>query len=283
VKNKSIEKSRLPLGKLLVRKRKLVASLEHIAHQYRQLECDKKALNVSEKWFDEREVEVRNMRQIMRTYHLANIRNSALIRFRSCREQINRWLQENTDQQEVLTARYWIYRLFSEVDNETYKRISSVPAPQQTPFGTDEGTFSHQSGSDRDLTVDESLQADVLPDEEVFNQRNRFDESEHELPMAQVILAKKSIAYLILYWKYTLKEKEGRINVELSYLQRLIDEKAQRRPLIRRLDQHLIENIHANQRPGLLSRLYSRLRRFESLEEDVDDEQTDLPLGFSFS
>ena len=157
MKKKRPEKSKLSLGKLLARKRKLDASLEQIAHQYFQLERDKKALNVSEKWFDEREVEVGDTRQIVGAYHLKNIQNSALIRFRGCREQINRWLKENTDLQNMLTHQYWVYQLFSEVDNETYKLISSVLLPQQNVPDADEGIFPYQNGGGNNLTAPDTI------------------------------------------------------------------------------------------------------------------------------
>lgn len=277
MKKKRVEKSRLPLDGLLAKRKKLRAIPEQIVSQSLQLEHDKKVLDVSEKWFEEREVEIGDERRLMGVHHVKKIQNSALIRFRSCRDQIDLLLQKNTSLQGMLTSQYWIYQLFSEFGNEPHQLLSRSHSLQTEAQGRHTAMLPHrQNGESKYLRKDQKNNKPERPKHDLFQQ-------EHGLSLEQVVLIKKCIAYLILYWKYTLKEREVEVYTELGYLQRLIDEKCRRSLLVRWLDRHLIENISANQKLGWLSSWYSRLRGFEPIELPLDDERTDLPLGLSFS
>jgi len=258
MKKKKIEKSRLPLEELLTHRRKFTVSLQHIAYQNQQLEGDKKALKVDQKWLDEHEAEIADDFQLQGMQHLPKIQNSALIRFRNCWVQINPWLQENKQLQEILN-RYWVFQFFSGIDNEAYKRLFSVFPPKtevQNPL--------KKGGKFADCFSREFTSSDDSVPEEIY------------VPsVEQSNLIKKCITYLIFYWQYTVKEKEGQLTFELNRLQRLIDEKQSRGQLFRWLDAYLVENVSLDGTPGLLNHWYSRLRGFPPFAKAIDDEDTD--------
>ena len=237
-------------------------SLQHIAYQTQQLEGDKKALEVNQKWLDEHEAEIADDFQLQGMQHLPKIQNSALIRFKNCWGQVNPWLQENKQLQEILN-RYWVFQFFSELDNEANKRLFSVfPSKTQVQNPPKEG------GKSADYFSREFTSSDDSVSEEVY------------VPsVEQSDLIKKCITYLIFYWQYTRKEKEGQLTFELNRLLRLIDEKQSRGQLVRWLDAYLVENVDLDATPGLLSHWYNRLRGFPPFAKAIDDEDTDPVFG----
>lgn len=164
-------------------------SLQHIAYHNQQLEGDKKALKVDQKWLDEHEAEIADDFQLQGMQHLPKIQNSALIRFRNCWVQINPWLQENKQLQEILN-RYWVFQFFSGIDNEAYKRLFSVFPPK-----IEVQNSLKKGGKFADRFSREFTPSDDLIPEEIY------------VPsVEQSNLIKKCITYLIFYWQYTLKE-----------------------------------------------------------------------------